>query len=145
MLWFCKVDSGVVSTFFFDSSSLGKGTNRKKLNETLSKERMTEGGKCAKKYINASVFNDIFDWEKWSFRARSHSHTNPISNRIENWEEAKKKIQLENLCEANSVVSCIEWYSRLCRECQSARAHTTSIQCSISFVRCVWIERVCDI
>lgn len=75
------------------------------------KERMTEGGKCAKKYINASdCFWGYIRCEKWSFRARSHSfnahrhfrraHTNthqnlpPIRNRIRI--ETRKKIQLEN-------------------------------------------------
>lgn len=75
------------------------------------KERMTEGGKCAKKYINASDCSwRYIRCEKWSFRARSHSfnahthfhraHTNthlnlpPIRNRIQI--ETRKKIQLEN-------------------------------------------------
>lgn len=106
---------------------------------------MTEGGKCTKKYINASDFasKQYIWWEKWSFSARLHSHIPPIRNRIQierrkksNWKTCMKQTQLCHV--SNDTLAYPHSHSA-----QTARAHTTAthivLRVSVSF--CVWVEK----
>lgn len=127
------------------------GRQTKELDDSVEGNRMTEGGKCAKKYINASDFislvRTIYSMGKVVVpRALSLTHRFHIRNRIEIQEEQrpKKKSNWKTCMRQTQSVSCIEWYSRLCTQSHSAEKAlvlTPQPHTVLYIERCVWTEK----